>query len=154
LDITGSTGFQHFSGNTTLHGDYTITSLGSPDFSITGNTTLAGATTIDVGSGAITLDGTVTGAGNDLALNTSGLAHVTGDMTGVGAFSTDTALTAMGTTQLDGILTAASITFFDSADLRGATYTATTGSQFYGRNVTNNGAGNISFITSAADQLI
>ncbi|HVU64321.1 MAG TPA: filamentous hemagglutinin N-terminal domain-containing protein, partial [Phycisphaerales bacterium] len=143
---------QLYTGDVSLLGTFSTANTG---FQIDGNAVLSGASVIvNTGSGTLTINGGVTGSGADLSLRSSALAKVTGNISGVNALSTDTAGTGAGTTELDGTVSAASITFNDAADLRGATITSTTGSQTYNGSVTNGGSGDISFTASTSGQKI
>ncbi len=120
----GSSGTQTYTGNTTLSGNYNATAL-----TVTGGTTLAGTTTINTGSGNITLQSTLAGAGNNFTLNTSGASRIQGAISNVGELTTNPG----GTTRLDStVSTTAALLLDDNVTLvAGGAYT-TTGAQRYG----------------------
>ncbi|MCC6425515.1 MAG: filamentous hemagglutinin N-terminal domain-containing protein [Phycisphaerales bacterium] len=94
LQNVTSTGNQAYTGATTLSGD--LTSTGTGAIAVTGATTLDGAIAITSAGAAaddVTLNGTVTGAGNALAINAGG-----GDVGITGSASGLSTLTVTGNT--------------------------------------------------------
>ncbi|MFC5359572.1 beta strand repeat-containing protein, partial [Azospirillum himalayense] len=121
LKSVTTAGAQSYGDNVALDGTY---ATGNGAFSVTGATTLAGATTVNAGSGAVTFTGTVNGA-QALTVNSSGATQfnaVVGGTTALASLTTD----ATGTTSLKSVTTTGAQTYNDAVTLNG-TYATTTG---------------------------
>ena len=108
-------GGQSYGGETSLMGTY---ATGNGAFTVAGPATLAGATTVDAGSGAVTFNGTVNGA-QALAINGSGATRfngAVGNTTALASLTTD----ADGTTSLTSVTTSGAQTYNDAVTLNGA----------------------------------
>ncbi|MBQ0721821.1 MAG: hypothetical protein KBT89_16670, partial [Gammaproteobacteria bacterium] len=120
LDVK-TTGNQAYTGTTTLNGNYTTT---TGTFDVTGNTILAGGTSVDTSAGNqnITLGGTVTGAANTLDLSAgTGAVSITGAASGLAS------LTANGATvDVLGVASTGNQAYTGTTTLNG-NYTTTTG---------------------------
>ncbi|WP_035707127.1 filamentous hemagglutinin N-terminal domain-containing protein [Niveispirillum irakense] len=125
LNVTGSkiavasvstTGSQGYTGAATLNGKYT--SSGNGNFIVTDAVTLAGDTTISVGTGDISLSSTVDGA-HSLSLNSSGSTSVGGAIGGTTALASVTT-DAGGSSSFRSITTNGAQTFNDTVSLNGS----------------------------------
>ncbi|UKJ77128.1 filamentous hemagglutinin N-terminal domain-containing protein [Azospirillum brasilense] len=108
-------GAQSYGGETSLMGTY---ATGNGAFTIAGPVTLAGAATVNAGSGAVTFNGTVNGA-QALAINGSGATQfnaAVGNTTVLASLTTD----ADGTTSLHSVTTSGAQTYNDATTLDGA----------------------------------
>ncbi|CAO3380993.1 filamentous hemagglutinin N-terminal domain-containing protein [Azospirillum argentinense] len=120
-------GDQSYGGETSLMGTY---ATGNGAFSVAGPATLAGAVTVDAGSGAVTFDGTVNGA-QALVINTSGATQfnaAVGGTTALASLTTDVG----GTTSLKAVTTSGAQTYNDAATLNGAYSSADSAITFNG----------------------
>ncbi|WNO07824.1 YDG domain-containing protein [Teredinibacter sp. KSP-S5-2] len=151
LQNVTTTGTQNYADNATLNGTYTTT---NSNLSVGGDTSLAGATSVNVGSGNATFTGTVDGA-QTLAINSSGSTIFNSELGGT------TALTSL-TTDAGGSVSAQSVTtsgaqsYGEDATLSG-TYTTTNANlsvdgttTLAGATSINTGSGNATF-TGAVD---
>ena len=110
-----TTGAQSYGGPASLIGSYTT---GNGAFTIAGPVRLAGAATVDAGSGAVTFNGTVDGA-QALTVNSSGATRfdaAVGGTTALASLTTD----ADGTTSLKSVSTTGAQTYNDVVTLNGA----------------------------------
>ncbi|CAO3455988.1 hypothetical protein [Azospirillum argentinense] len=110
-----TTGAQSYGGETSLMGTY---ATGNGAFTVEGPVTLAGAATINAGSGAVTFNGTVNGA-QALVVNGSGATQfnaAVGGTTALASLTTD----ADGTTSLRSVTTSGAQTYNDATTLNGA----------------------------------
>ncbi|MGY0781699.1 filamentous hemagglutinin N-terminal domain-containing protein [Azospirillum argentinense] len=108
-------GNQSYGGETSLMGTY---ATGNGAFTVAGPVTLAGTTTVDAGSGAVTFNGTVNGA-QALTVNSSGATQfnaAVGNTTALASLTTD----ADGTTSLTSVTTSGAQTYNDATTLNGA----------------------------------
>ncbi|TWA85685.1 hypothetical protein FBZ83_103277 [Azospirillum brasilense] len=108
-------GDQSYGGETSLMGSY---ATGNGAFTVAGPVTLAGTTTVDAGSGAVTFNGTVNGA-QALTINGSGATQfnaAVGNTTALASLTTD----ADGSTSLKAVTTSGAQTYNDAATLDGA----------------------------------
>ncbi|QCN98175.1 filamentous hemagglutinin N-terminal domain-containing protein (plasmid) [Azospirillum argentinense] len=113
-------GAQSYGGETSLMGTY---ATGNGTFTVAGPVTLAGTTTVDAGSGAVTFNGTVNGA-QALTVNSSGATQfnaAVGGTTALASLTTD----ADGTTSLRSVTTSGAQTYNDAVTLDGAYQTGT-----------------------------
>ncbi|WP_114857042.1 filamentous hemagglutinin N-terminal domain-containing protein [Azospirillum brasilense] len=110
-----TTGAQSYGGETSLMGTY---ATGNGAFTVEGPVTLAGAATVNAGSGAVTFNGTVNGA-QALVVNGSGATQfnaAVGGTTALASLTTD----ADGTTSLRSVTTSGAQTYNDATTLNGA----------------------------------
>ncbi|WP_454016197.1 filamentous hemagglutinin N-terminal domain-containing protein [Azospirillum sp. Marseille-Q6669] len=108
-------GAQSYGGETSLMGTY---ATGNGAFTVAGPVTLAGAATVNAGSGAVTFNGTVNGA-QALTVNGSGATQfnaAVGGTTALASLTTD----ADGTTSLKSVTTSGAQTYNDATTLNGA----------------------------------
>ncbi|TWA82081.1 hypothetical protein FBZ85_102456 [Azospirillum brasilense] len=108
-------GDQSYGGETSLMGTY---ATGNGAFTVAGPVTLAGTTTVDAGSGAVTFNGTVNGA-QALTVNSSGATRFSaavGNTTALASLTTD----ADGTTSVTSVTTSGAQTYNDAVTLDGA----------------------------------
>ncbi|KAA0687842.1 filamentous hemagglutinin N-terminal domain-containing protein [Azospirillum brasilense] len=108
-------GAQSYGGETSLMGTY---ATGNGAFTVAGPATLAGAATVNAGSGAVTFNGTVNGA-QALTVNGSGATQfnaAVGNTTALASLTTD----ADGTTSLKAVTTSGAQTYNDAVTLDGA----------------------------------
>ncbi|OYD80481.1 hypothetical protein CHT98_31140 (plasmid) [Azospirillum brasilense] len=108
-------GAQSYGGETSLMGSY---ATGNGAFTVAGPVTLAGAATVNAGSGAVTFNGTVNGA-QALTVNGSGATQfnaAVGNTTALASLTTD----ADGTTSLTSVTTSGAQTYNDATTLNGA----------------------------------
>ncbi len=108
-------GNQSYGGETSLMGTY---ATGNGAFTVAGPVTLAGTTTVDAGSGAVTFNGTVNGA-QALTVNSSGATQfnaAVGNTTALASLTTD----ADGITSLTSVTTSGAQTYNDATTLNGA----------------------------------
>ncbi|MDW7631008.1 beta strand repeat-containing protein, partial [Azospirillum brasilense] len=109
-----TTGAQSYGGETSLIGTY---ATGNGAFTVEGPVTLAGAATVNAGSGAVTFNGTVNGA-QALVVNGSGATQfnaAVGNTTALASLTTD----ADGTTSLKSVTTSGAQTYNDAVTLDG-----------------------------------
>ncbi|MDW7553378.1 filamentous hemagglutinin N-terminal domain-containing protein, partial [Azospirillum brasilense] len=110
-----TTGAQSYGGEASLIGTY---ATGNGAFTVEGPVTLAGAATVNAGSGAVTFNGTVNGA-QALVVNGSGATQfnaAVGNTTALASLTTD----AGGTTSLKSVTTSGAQTYNDATTLDGA----------------------------------
>ncbi|TWA72857.1 hypothetical protein FBZ82_102458 [Azospirillum brasilense] len=108
-------GDQSYGGETSLMGSY---ATGNGAFTVAGPVTLAGTTTVDAGSGAVTFNGTVNGA-QALTVNGGGTTQfnaAVGNTTALASLTTD----ADGSTSLKSVTTSGAQTYNDATTLNGA----------------------------------